>query len=573
MSSVGKNSLIMASGTLASRITGMIRSILLAAAIGTTGIAANAYQTGSTIPQIIYTLISGGLFNAILVPQIVRALKTENSKERLDKLVTLSIVLLLGITAVLMLSTHLITSIFLSSEWTGPQRALANAFTLWCTPQIFFYGLYTVLGQILAAKDKFAMYAWSSVAANIVSCAGFITFLILFGNAARQPLTFWTVDKIALTAGSWTAGVALQALLLFIPLIRSGYRFSFAWGVRGIGLRSMGSVAMWSLGITIMTQITSILITRIASGAPLAAGDLYGVAGNGSYQNAMSIYILPYSLFAVSLATAIFPRMSYHISEQHIGTAADILSKTMRSCSLIMCFFTAVMMSISLPLTAVFLPSIDGHQMSLISPIMFALTLSLPFSSLALLAQRSFYAFEDGKSPFIIAAVQSGFMLIIQIVTWLCVSPAHQATMLGYSASISYMLCMPVMIVMIYKRFGPAFHIGIFTVTHIKIALASLITFGVCWLTSHGLSSLLHFSAATAHGHKAWFIAVLMCAITTLVGAISYAAVLLALHTTEFAESLIGIARRFKMNRLPIFSQILNSIAPQESSNSTSTKH
>ena len=90
MSSVGKNSLIMASGTLASRLTGMIRSILLAAALGTTGIAANAYQTGSTVPQVVYTLISGGLFNAILVPQIVRTLKSENSKEQLDKLVTLS---------------------------------------------------------------------------------------------------------------------------------------------------------------------------------------------------------------------------------------------------------------------------------------------------------------------------------------------------------------------------------------------------------------------------------------------------------------------------------------------------
>ena len=76
MSSVSHNSVIMASGTLASRLTGMIRTILLAAAVGTTGIAANAYQTGSSVPQIIYTLISGGIFNAILVPQIVRTLKS-----------------------------------------------------------------------------------------------------------------------------------------------------------------------------------------------------------------------------------------------------------------------------------------------------------------------------------------------------------------------------------------------------------------------------------------------------------------------------------------------------------------
>lgn len=88
-SSVGRNSLIMASGTAASRITGQIRTILLAAAIGTTGLAANAYQAGSMIPQVIYTLVSGGIFNAVLVPHIVRTLKADNAEEQLNKIVTL----------------------------------------------------------------------------------------------------------------------------------------------------------------------------------------------------------------------------------------------------------------------------------------------------------------------------------------------------------------------------------------------------------------------------------------------------------------------------------------------------
>ena len=84
MSSIGRNSMIMAAGTFASRLTGQLRQILLAAAIGTTGIAAMAYQTGSQIPQVVFNLISGGIFNAVLVPQIVRALKQTDAKERLD---------------------------------------------------------------------------------------------------------------------------------------------------------------------------------------------------------------------------------------------------------------------------------------------------------------------------------------------------------------------------------------------------------------------------------------------------------------------------------------------------------
>lgn len=97
-SSVGHNSFVMAVGTTASRLTGQIRTILLAAAVGTTGMAANAYQAGSMIPQVIFTLISGGIFNAVLVPQIVRTLKEDDAEDRLNKLITFAIALLAGIT-------------------------------------------------------------------------------------------------------------------------------------------------------------------------------------------------------------------------------------------------------------------------------------------------------------------------------------------------------------------------------------------------------------------------------------------------------------------------------------------
>lgn len=71
----------------------------------------------------------------------------------------------------------------------------------------------------------------------------------MFGNAAQQPIGFWTPATLALTAGTWTLGVAFQGLVLLIPLKRLGFHFHLRFGVRGIGLRSMGPVAGWSLGI------------------------------------------------------------------------------------------------------------------------------------------------------------------------------------------------------------------------------------------------------------------------------------------------------------------------------------
>ena len=243
-SSVGRNSLIMASGTAASRVTGQIRTILLAWALGTTGYAANAYQAGSMIPQVIYTLVSGGIFNAVLVPQIVRTLKAKDAETKLNKLITLAITMLLAVAILMALCTPLLTRLYVNGS--PETMALATSFTLWCMPQIFFYGLYTVVGQILAAKDHFTAYAWSSVGANIISCIGFGTFIALFGRATEHPLDFWTADKIALTAGTWTLGVAFQALVLFIPLTKIGLKYRPQFGLRGIGLRSMLGVSALS---------------------------------------------------------------------------------------------------------------------------------------------------------------------------------------------------------------------------------------------------------------------------------------------------------------------------------------
>ena len=135
-SSVGRNSLIMAAGTAASRVTGQVRTILLAAALGTTGIAANAYQAGAMIPQAVFALVSGGIFNAVLVPQIVRTLKEKDAEERLNKLISLAIALLLAITALMTVATPLLTRLYVGQD-TGPEmQALTNAFTLWCMPQI-----------------------------------------------------------------------------------------------------------------------------------------------------------------------------------------------------------------------------------------------------------------------------------------------------------------------------------------------------------------------------------------------------------------------------------------------------
>ena len=435
-SSVGRNSLIMASGTAASRVTGQVRTILLAAAMGTTGMAANAYQAGSMIPQVMFTLVSGGIFNAVLVPQIVRTLNNKNAEEQLNKLITVAITLLLAVTLLMASATPLLTALYVDGG--TDMMALTNAFTLWCMPQIFFYGLYTVIGQVLAATDHFGTYAWSSVGANIISCLGFTAFILLFGRADQQPVDFWTTGKIALTAGAWTAGVAFQALILFVPLARTGIRYRPRWGLRGIGLRSMGPVAAWSIGVVVINQLANIINTRITTSAPEIAETQWGisqfdVAGNASYQNAYTLFMLPYSLIAVSVSTAMFPQISKALAEQDIDGARHQLSATLRNVGVLMFFFSAAFLVFPTPITLALLPSVSVKEALLIAGPLMGLGVGLPLTSAYLIIQRTFYAFEDGLHPFLFALAASGVQVLTVFGATFLLAPQRWAAVLGAS--------------------------------------------------------------------------------------------------------------------------------------------
>ena len=544
MSSVGRNSLIMASGTAASRISGQLRTILLAAAMGTTGFAANAYQTGSMIPQVVFSVISGGIFNAVLVPQIVRTLKHSDAEDSLDRLVTASIVLLLGVTVVMMAASPWVTSLYLNPSWNMQQRALANAFTLWCMPQILFYGLYTVLGQILAAKDRFGFYAWSSVGANAISCVGFVIFIAMFGNAARQPLNFWTTGKVALTAGMWTLGVAFQAVVLFIPLLRSGWHYRVRFGVRGFGLRSMSQVAVWSIAIVVLNLLVGIVNSQITTGAPKIGGDAYGIAGNSTYQYAYSLYILPYSLIAVSVMTAVFPKLSRAISDNDLRTARNDLSSSIRSTSLSMLFFTSVLLVIPVPITIALIPSVTIHDALLIAGPLVTLSIGLVPIGAFLLIQRTFYAFEDGKRPFMFALLQNAIQVVVLLLGIRWAPPRMWTTLVGLAVSTSYVLSVPLLYALLRRRFEGHLDGRRILTMHAKAFVAAVGAGAAGWLAYRPFAVWMSAASGPVHGGVRWLQAVAICAVVTLAITATYAGLLLALRVREFSDATAAVSAR-----------------------------
>ncbi len=177
--STARSSAVMAAGSIVGRATGFARSAVVAAALGTIGPVADGYAVGNALPTIVYMLLLGGALNAVFVPELVRAAKEhdDGGVAYTDRLVTVCVVALLAITAIAVWAAPAIVDAY--TDYTGPQAAMTTAFARYCLPQIFFLGLFTLLGQVLDARGRFGAMMWTPVLNNVVVITVFGLYLAL----------------------------------------------------------------------------------------------------------------------------------------------------------------------------------------------------------------------------------------------------------------------------------------------------------------------------------------------------------------------------------------------------------
>lgn len=407
--SLGRNTAIMASGTFVSRGLGFIRNAMLVAAISATGFAADAYDVANKIPNALYAVIAAGVLNAVLVPQIVRAFRRPDGKRTVDRIVTLGVFGSLALTVLMTLAAPVLVLIY-TQGWSVEQRELAIAFAFWCIPQLFFYSVYTILGQVLNAREQFGPYMWAPVLNNIVSIIGLVIYLAMYGRLAVDPDvsigevldTGWDPLRIALIAGTATLGIAAQALILIWPLRRGGYRWKAVWrGPKG-ELKGITSVAGWALGAVLLDQLGVIYATRVAGSAPLAEDVAGPVAGNAAYFNAMMLYLLPHSLVVVSLVTALATPMARSAAAGDVAQLRETTVRGMRTVTVFSLWATAVLVGLAPAIVRIALPTQPADEVMVVAYVLMGLALGAAPLALLSVFKRVFFALEDGKAVFLI---------------------------------------------------------------------------------------------------------------------------------------------------------------------------
>lgn len=391
-SGLGRSSLIMASGTAASRVLGFLNTALLGWAIGLTGSVANAFSVANKLPNTLYLLIAGGVLNAVLVPQVVRAYRRPDGHHYVDRLLTVGIVGLGGLTIVLTAAAPL--WVLLYSEFPDPRvTAVATTMAFWCIPQVFFYGLYSLLGQVLNARGSFGPYMWAPVVNNVVFIAGLLLLVRTYGPVDEHtPVREWTGAQTAVLGGAATVGIVAQALVLLVPLYRSGFRYRPRWGLRGSGLGSAGRVASWTFLGLLIGQVG---VWRISVVASSVTGE--GLAGNAVYDRAFLLFMLPHSLVTVTLATALFTRLSGRAAAgDAAGVRAD-LSLGLRTVGVFTVLATTGITVLAVPLVRAMFPTQTDTAVHSLAVVVVVLLLGLVPFGIWSLCQRVYYAYEDAR--------------------------------------------------------------------------------------------------------------------------------------------------------------------------------
>ena len=409
---VAKSSLVMASGTIASRILGFIRTVVLALTIGVTTDAADAFGVANQLPNNVYAIIAGGVLSAVLVPQIVKARShKDDGLGYIDRLLTLAITVFALVTVAATLAAPFLISLY-TTGWSPAQLALATAFAYWCLPQLFFYGLYSMLGEVLNARSAFGPYMWAPVLNNLVGLIGLIAFLVIFGAdpTGQRSVEQWGAGQIAVLAGSATLGVMAQAFILFFSWRKIGINFSFNFSWRGVGLRPAIKAAGWSLAMVLVSQIGGLVQTLVASRAVADRVEGVAIASIAAMAIAWLIFMLPHSVVTVSVATAYFTKMSEHVQQKQLDLMKVDLRKALRIVVLVNVFSSLALILLSMPVARVFVGEYDSTVA--LGNVLFATMFGLIPFGMVFMFQRAFYALEDTRTPFVFTSVQIAFHIM-----------------------------------------------------------------------------------------------------------------------------------------------------------------
>ncbi len=366
----------MSVATLASRITGLARTWVMAFALGNTLIT-SAYQVANNTPNMIFELAAGGLLNAAFVPLYLLQMERFGRKggNRYASNLLNIVILIMGVLSILasifapqVIATQTFASALGIGEPLEPAAVeTAIGFFRIFAWQLLFYGIGGVVTAVLNAHRVYFLPSIAPACNNLVVIASFILYMVLLPADAQLAL-------IVLGVGT-TLGVVAQLAVQIPALIKQ----NFKWELR-IDFKDPGFVDTIKAGIPMTIYIVGTLFAfsfRNAFG--YASSDI----GPSTLFYAWTWFQLPHGIIAVSLSRALFTEMSTASAADDMPAFKRYMQTGIRGTLLAIIPLAGLMFVLSEPLMLIFQAgAFNAEDVTFVGNVLSAWVVALPFYSL-----------------------------------------------------------------------------------------------------------------------------------------------------------------------------------------------
>ena len=451
--SLARSTALMATGTLLSRITGLLRVTVLVATLGVgESRLADVYNVANTTPNIIYELVLGGILSSIFVPVFVEVRRTRGQRQAWHvarATMTIAIAGLGLLAAVTMVAAPWIIRLYIHSgspEERAQAIALGGQLLAMFMPQIVFYGVGAVMTGLLNAHRRFGVPMFAPILNNLVVIAVGLTFHALVGQQVPQVGEITAGQKLLLGLGT-TAGVAAMTLVQWPFLRRIGFRFHFVWNWRDQAIRKMATLSAYTVGYVVTNQLGYLLVPVLA----------YGVQGGyTAYTTAFIFFQLPHGVFAVSVMTALLPPLSEQAVARDWDAFRATLARGIRLTAAVLLPAALGYLALAGPIVRLLLEHgvVTEASTSLLVPVLMVFVLGLvPFSTYQLVL-RAFYALQDTRTTFRVNLVSVGVNVVVDLLLFNLLPLRWKIPGLALGHATSYTVGSALLLYLMSRRIG-----------------------------------------------------------------------------------------------------------------------
>ena len=487
--SVARHGAVMAVGSIVSRVTGFLRTAAIGAAIGVVAVG-NDYNLANTLPGMVYELLLGGVLSSVVIPLLVRARTrdADRGEAYTQRLLSLAVVFLLGATVVAVVCAPLFTRLLTNGRTTSADADLIVTLSYLLLPMIFFYGMAALFAAVLNTRGHFAMPTFAPILNNLVVIAMTTVFLLLPVTDTKDAHSLSGAQITVLGLGT-TLGIVVQAIGLWPALRRVAFRWRWRWDFRELHLRELGRVSAWMLAYVVVSQLGVVAVLNLAQRAADNVGD---AAGPAIFNNAFLLFMMAHGIVAVSIITALMPRMAAAAAENRHSDLVHQLSLGTRLTAVVLLPATVGYVVLGRPLAVtLFAWGNYGHAEAVTTGSVIAVAgLGLVPFAISQLQLFAFYAMPDTKTPALINLPVVGLRILVDVLLYVVLPATAVAAGLMAGNAVSYLLAAVVGYVLLRRRIGRLELRRVFA-TLAKLGLAALLAGVPTLLVVLGLDAVL----------------------------------------------------------------------------------